>query len=89
MAQAGPISNVPLDGSASVTVPFPQPYASYVQSVQVTYAPGTETDYTVTLQVLPISPATSTATSLVGFVLVASGAPAGTIGSFTYEAHGL
>ncbi len=89
MPQAGPISGVALDGSAPTLVPFMQPFAQYVQSVQVTYAPATETDYQISVQVLPISPATALATSLTGFNLVATGGPAGTTGTFTYEARGL
>lgn len=89
--QSSVISNVPIDGSSSVTVPFPQPYAQYVKSVQVEYAPagGVDTGYQVTTQVLPISPAVSLSASLSGFVLVARGGPIGATDSFTYTADGL
>lgn len=91
LTQANPISNVPLDGSAGITVPFPQPFAQYVKSVNVTYAPvsAAATGYQVSAQVLPISPATSLTASLSGFVLYATGGPIGATDSFTYIADGI
>jgi hypothetical protein len=87
--QSNPISNVPIDGSASVTVPFPQPFAQYVKSITVQYTPASDTGYQISTAVLPISPAPNVAESLSGFVLVARGGPIGDTDSFTYTAEGL
>lgn len=87
--QSNPITGVYLDGSASITVPFPTPYAQYVKSVQVQYTPASDTGYQISTEVLPISPAATLATSLTGFVLVARGGPIGATGNFTFTADGL
>ena len=81
LTQAGTVANVPLDGSAQVTVPFLQPYLQYVASVQLTYNPATETDLQVVPEVIG-QPTTN------GFVMVAHGAPAGSVGNFTYICSG-
>lgn len=89
VTQANPITNVPLDGSGYVDVPFLTPFVQYVKSVNVTYTPPAQTGYQITVEVLPIPPATTTANSLGGFRLVVTGGPVGSVGSFTYSAEGL
>jgi hypothetical protein len=79
--QAGTIANVTLDGSTQITVPFPAPYGQYVASVQLTYNPPSETDYQVSAEVIG-QPTVN------GFVMVATGAPPGSVGNFTYIASG-
>lgn len=81
LTQASTISGVPLDGSAQVTVSFLQPYMQYVASVQLTYNPATETDYQVVGSVIGTP-------SVNGFVMAATGAPAGIVGNFTYIVEG-
>lgn len=90
MVQSGPISNVPLDGSAQVTVPYPLgSFAAYVQGVAPSYTPPTETDYQISFQVLPIAPATTVNNSLSGFILVATGGPPGSTGQCSFVAQGI
>lgn len=79
--QAGTVANVPLDGSAQITVPFLQPYFQYVASVQLTYNPATETDFQVVPEVIGQP-------TINGFTMVAHGAPLGSVGSFTYIVSG-
>lgn len=79
--QAGTISNVPLDGSAQVTVPFLSPYGQYVASVNLQYNPPSETDYQVQTEIIG-QPTVN------GFTMVATGAPPGSVGNFTYIASG-
>jgi hypothetical protein len=79
--QAGSISNVPLDGSKTIAVPFLQPYGQYVGSVQLTYNPAAETDFQVTAAVIG-QPTVN------GFVMAATGAPPGSIGNFTFIVSG-
>lgn len=80
--QPGIVSNVPLDGSTTVTVPFLQPFAQACISVVLAYQPATETDYHVV-------PAVIGTPGLSSFVLSASGGPAGTTGTFTFQATGI
>jgi hypothetical protein len=87
--QAGPISGVLLDGTGSTTVPFVTPFNQYVLSVVAQYTPPTPGLYQIVVEVLPMPPATSLATSLNGFVLMVYGGTMGVRGNFTYIAQGL
>jgi hypothetical protein len=74
-------SGVPLDGSASVVVPFLSPFAQYCNAVVVQYTPAVQAGYRITTEV--------TATTVNGFTLTASGGPPGQTGTFTGTATGV
>jgi hypothetical protein len=80
MTNASIVSSVPLDGSASVVVPFLQSFVQVCQSVVVQYTPVAPDSTVITTEV--------TAVSINGFTLTAYGGAAGTTGQFTYQAYG-
>ncbi len=81
MTQPGVATNIPIDGSASVVVPFLQPFAQVCNGVNIQYSPITPTGYILDAQ--------PTALTVNGFTLTVFGGPVGATDNFFFTATGI